>query len=156
MQSNSLPKCVCMCVIFTSECPAVSSVCMWWRPQSGQCPSPLYCTLHTGLGILDTRWTRTCKLRFCLLFSLCARFVRLYASPSLSEDSCVGSGVVLLLSVFWLQLDGWLLAFLCFPFTSAYEEAQDTQMKVVETALQTNRPQAGRFNTPIFRKCFGF
>lgn len=27
-------------------------------------------------------------------------------SPSLSDDSCVGSGVVLLLSVFWLQLDG--------------------------------------------------
>ena len=35
----------------------------------------------------------------------------------------MGSGVVLLLSVFWLQLDGWLLAFLCFPFTSAWEEA---------------------------------
>lgn len=32
--------------------------------------------------------------------------VCVYASPSPSEDSCVGSGVVLLLSVFWLQLDG--------------------------------------------------
>lgn len=37
----------------------------------------------------------------------------------------MGSGVVLLLSVFWLQLDGWLLAFLRFPFTSAWEEAED-------------------------------
>lgn len=49
-----------------------------------------------------------------------------YASPSLSEDSCVGSGVVLLLSVFWLQLDGWLLAFLRFPFISACEETQES------------------------------
>lgn len=50
----------------------------------------------------------------CLWACACA-----CTSPSLSEDSCVGSGVVLLLSVFWLQLDGWLLAFLCFPFTPA-------------------------------------
>lgn len=46
------------------------------------------------------------------------------ASPSLSEDSCAGSGVVLLLSVFWLQLDGWLLAFLCFLLTSACRDTQ--------------------------------
>jgi len=49
-------------------------------------------------------------------------WMRVRASPSLSEDSCVGSGVVLLLSVFWLQLDGWLLAFLRLPFISAWRE----------------------------------
>lgn len=57
-------------------------------------------------------------------------------SPSLSEDSCAGSGVVLLLSVFWLQLDGWLLAFLCFLFTSACEE--EAQESHRQFTLQTN------------------
>lgn len=56
--------------------------------------------------------------------TLLASVVLARASPSLSEDSCVGSGVVLLLSVFWLQLDGWLLAFLRFPFISAWDKVK--------------------------------
>ena len=63
----------------------------------------------------------------CLCVCLCA-------SPSLSDDSCVGSGVVLLLSVFWLQLDGWLLAFLRFPLTSAWEEVKSTMSCNVQHA----------------------
>lgn len=54
-----------------------------------------------------------------------------FGSPSLSEDSLVGSGVVLLLSVFWLQLDGWLLTFLCFPFKSACEDKKKVSLRVV-------------------------
>lgn len=44
----------------------------------------------------------------------------------------MGSGVVLLLSVFWLQLDGWLLAFLRFPFTSAWEEAEEFYCELIK------------------------
>lgn len=46
--------CACVCVIFTSGCPAASSVWTRWKPPSGRCPSSPYCTVHTGLKILDT------------------------------------------------------------------------------------------------------
>lgn len=45
-------------------------------------------------------------------------------SPSLSEDSWGGSDVLLLLSVFWLQLDGWLLDFLCFLFSATWRRSR--------------------------------
>lgn len=50
----------------------------------------------------------------------------------------MGSGVVLLLSVFWLQLDGWLLTFLCLPFISACKQA-----KGISATVSDHRARSG-------------
>lgn len=63
---------VYVCIIFTSECPAASSVWTRWRPPSGRCPSSPYCNVHTGLKILDTRHAWRLKWHQSL-FKMCLR-----------------------------------------------------------------------------------
>lgn len=75
-EDMKLPRlCVLVCVLFTSGCPAVSSVWTRWRPPSERSPSSPYCTVHTGWESLAKRHTQSCK-SIALWGAKCVFFVQ--------------------------------------------------------------------------------